>query len=65
MTHDTAYIKVLQEIYNPDLWRTPNSPPGILFGAGYGLCDESPHLGYMVKGDKLSADYLKALTINK
>lgn len=65
VTHDAAYIKVLQEIYNPDLWRTLNSPPGILFGAGYGLSNESPHLGYMVKGEKLSADYLKALTINK
>jgi O-methyltransferase len=65
VTHDTAYIKVLQEMYNPDFWRTIGSQPGILFGAGYGLSNESPHLGYMVKGDKMSPDYLKALTINK
>jgi O-methyltransferase len=65
VTHDAPYIKVLQEIYNPDLWRTFDSPPPILFGAGYGLSNESPHLGYMVKGEKLSADYLKALTVNK
>lgn len=65
VTHDAAYIKVLLEIYNHDLCRTLGSPPGILFGAGYGLSNESPHLGYMVKGERLSADYLKDLTINK
>jgi O-methyltransferase len=65
VTHDTAYIKVLQEIYNRELWRTFDSLPPILFGAGYGLSNESPHLGYMVKGENLSADYLKALSINK
>jgi len=65
VTHDAPYVKVLQEIYNPDLWRTLGSLPPILFGAGYGISNESPHLGYMVKGEKLSADYLKSLTINK
>ncbi len=66
VTHDAAYIKVLQEIYNPSLWRdTFQTMPPILFGAGYGLCNESPHLGYMVKGDDLSAAYLKSLTIDK
>jgi len=65
VTHDATYIKVLQEIYDPDCWRTLHSQPPILFGAGYGVSNESPHLGYMVKGEKLSADYLKALTINK
>jgi len=65
-THDTAYIKVLQELYRPELWRnTFKSTPPILFGAGYGLCDSSPHLGYMVKGDNLTAEYLKSLTIDK
>ena len=66
VTHDTAYIKVLQELYNPELWREEfKSIPPILFGAGYGLCNESPHLGYMVKGDSLTPDYLKSLTIDK
>ena len=66
VTHDTAYIKVLQELYRPELWRnTFKSIPPILFGAGYGLCDSSPHLGYMVKGDELTAEYLKSLTIDK
>jgi O-methyltransferase len=64
-THDAAYIKVLQEIHNPDVWRTFGSLPPICFGAGFGISNESPHLGYMVKGERLSVDYLKALTINK
>jgi O-methyltransferase len=66
VTHDAAYIKVLQEFYNPVLWKERfQSTPGILFGAGFGLCNESPHLGYMVKGESLSSEYLKALTIDK
>jgi predicted O-methyltransferase YrrM len=66
VTHDAAYIKVLQELYNPDLWmNTFKAIPPILFGAGYGLCDSSPHIGYMVKGEALSTDYLKSLTIDK
>ena len=65
VTHDTSYIKVLQEIYNPELWQRFNSTPPILFGAGYGLSNESPHLGYMVKGTSLSPDYLKSLTVDK
>jgi O-methyltransferase len=66
VTHDTAYIKVLQELYCPDLWKhTFQAIPPILFGAGYGLSDKSPHLGYMVKGEGLSADYLKSLTLSR
>lgn len=66
VTHDAAYIKVLQELFSPTLWRDRfKAIPPILFGAGYGLCNESPHLGYMVKGESLSPDYLKSLTIDK
>ncbi len=66
VTHDTAYIKVLQELYNPALWRDQfRSIPPILFGAGFGLSNDSPHIGYMVKGESLTADYLKGLTIDK
>jgi O-methyltransferase len=65
VTHDAAYIKVLQEMYDPEWWRTLDCVPPILFGAGYGMSNESPHLAYMVKGDALSAEYLKTLTINK
>jgi hypothetical protein len=66
VTHDTAYIKVLQELYKPEVWRnTFDAMPPILFGAGFGLCDASPHIGYMVKGDSLTAEYFKSLTIDK
>jgi hypothetical protein len=66
VTHDAPFIKALQEFYNRDLWVNQFKEwPPILFGAGYGLCDHSPALGYMVKGDDLSADYLKSLTIGK
>ncbi len=66
VTHDTSYIKVLQELYSATLWREQfKSIPPILFGAGYGLCNESPHIGYMVKGESLSSEYLKNLTIDK
>lgn len=66
VTHDTAYIKVLQELYNPELWsKQLHAIPPILFGAGFGLCNESPHMGYMVKGNFLSPEYLKKLTIDK
>lgn len=66
VTHDTAYIKVLQEFYNPQLWRDVfKSFPPVLFGAGFGLCNDSPHMGYMVKGDNLDPEYLKSLTIDK
>lgn len=66
VTHDTAYIKVLLEMYNPVLWREQfKSIPPILFGAGFGICNESPHIGYMVKGESPSPDYLKSLTIDK
>jgi O-methyltransferase len=66
VTHDTAYLKVLQEFYNWDLWqnRFKEMPP-ILFGAGYGICNDSPHLGYMVKGERLPIEYLKGLTLDK
>lgn len=66
VTHDTAYIKVLQVMYDPDLWRNRfQAIPPILFGAGFGLCNDSPHIGYMVKGESLTPEYLKSLTIDK
>ncbi|MDA0323235.1 MAG: hypothetical protein O2923_11050 [Verrucomicrobia bacterium] len=65
-THDAAYLKVLQVFYNSGLWSNGRgSTPPILFGAGFGLCNESPHLGYMVKGEDVSVEYLKGLTIDK
>lgn len=64
VTHDTAYIKVLQQFYDREIWKAFGEIPPILFGAGFGLCNESPHIGYMVK-ESQSPDYLKSLTIDK
>lgn len=64
-SHDIAYIKVLQSLNDNHLWKDVfNEYPPIFFGAGYGLCDSSPHLGFAVKG-RVTADYIKSLTFDK
>lgn len=66
VSHDAAYIKVLQQFHDPELWRNEfRAFPPIFFGAGFGIYDGSPHLGYMIKGESTSADYLKRLTLDK
>jgi O-methyltransferase len=65
-SHDTAFITVLQHLLAEDLWRDQlKSFPPIFFGAGFGINDLAPHLGYMVKGADVSAAYLKNLTLDK
>jgi O-methyltransferase len=65
-SHDVAFITVLQYLYDKELWLNElKSFPPIFFGAGFGVCDISPHLGYMVKGEAVTAEYLKDLTLNK
>lgn len=65
-SHDAAYIKVLQALFDPKLWRDElKAFPPIFFGGGFGLGDCSPHLGFFVKGDAVSAEHIKSLTINK
>lgn len=64
-THDVAYLKVIQALTDHDLWaRIFREPVPPLFGAGFGLGDGSPHLGYFVKGP-VTAAYLKSLTLAK
>ena len=64
-SHDIAYLKVLQSFNDERLWReTFNEHPPIFFGAGFGMCDTSPHLGFAVKG-RVTADYIKSLTYAK
>jgi O-methyltransferase len=66
VTHDSAFLKVLVGLHDRTVWTEElKAWPPILFGAGYGLCDGSPHVGYMVKGGAVSVDDLKALTIVK
>jgi O-methyltransferase len=64
-SHDVAYIKVLQALGDSRLWRDVfKEDQPIFFGAGYGMCDSSPHLGFAVKGE-VPADYIKSLTYDK
>lgn len=64
-SHDIAYLKVLQAFNDERLWReTFNEHPPIFFGAGFGMCDSSPHLGFAVKGG-VTPDYIKSLTYDK
>ncbi len=64
-SHDVAFIKVLQVLMDSDVWREVfREPAPILFGAGWGLGDSSPALGFMVKGRR-SAEYIKSLTLEK
>jgi O-methyltransferase len=65
-SHDIAFIKALQVMADERLWADVlHEPRPILFGAGFGLCDASPHLGFLVKGAKLAPEYIKSLTISK
>lgn len=65
-THDAAFIRVLQALLAEDLWREEFGEfPPILFGAGYGMGDTSPHLGFMVKGKAMTAEYINGLAIEK
>jgi hypothetical protein len=65
-SHDIAYIKVLQTLLDESLWKEVLKEfPPILFGAGYGLGDSSPHLGFMVKGSSITPEYIKSLAIEK
>lgn len=64
-SHDIAYIKVLQVFNDEHLWKEVfNEHPPIFFGAGYGMCDSSPHLGFAVKGH-VTPVYIKSLTYDK
>ena len=65
-SHDIAFIKALQVLTDQYLWaEVLHEPRPILFGAGFGLCDASPHLGFLVKGAQVAPEYVKSLTINK
>ncbi len=65
-SHDVAFIKVLQTILDENLWmKVLKQFPPILFGAGSGLVDSSPHLGFFIKGKDITAEYINSLTIKK
>jgi len=65
-SHDVAFVKVLRVFVDPALWGPVlGQPSPILFGAGFGLSDDSPMLGFCVKGREDDADYLRRLSLNK
>ena len=65
-SHDVAYIKVLQELHDQEMWTSLlREYPPIIFGAGFGHGEYSPHLGFMVKDASATAAYIKSLTLEK
>ncbi len=65
VSHDVAYIKVMQTFYDRDLWENVLKDwPPIFFGAGFGMGDLAPHVGFAVKGNA-SAEYINTLTLEK
>jgi O-methyltransferase len=64
-SHDVAFVKVLLALNDEQLWRdTLREHPPVFFGAGFGMSDSSPHLGFAIKGHP-SAEYIKGLTYRK
>lgn len=65
-SHDVAFINVLKAILDRRLWIDQlNEYPPILFGAGFGMGDSSPHLGFFVKGEDVETDYINSITLEK
>ncbi len=65
-SHDVAFLKVLRLFVDAGFWRSHlDTAPPILFGAGFGLCDDSPHLGFCVKAREQDADYVGQLLLYK
>ena len=64
-SHDVSYIKALEAISDADLWHDflCECRP-IVFGAGYGMGDGSPELGFFLKGSA-SPEYINSLTLSK
>ena len=64
-SHDVAFVKVLLTLNEERLWKDIlHEHPPVFFGAGFGMTDSSPHLGFAVKGHP-SAEYIKSLTYMK
>jgi O-methyltransferase len=64
-SHDVAFIKVLQSILDVNLWQEVLKEfPPLMIGAGYGMGDASPELGFFVKGS-VTSEYINSLTLSK
>lgn len=64
-SHDVSYIKALEAISDADLWHDVlRECRPIVFGAGYGMGDGSPELGFFLKGSA-PPEYINSLTLSK
>jgi hypothetical protein len=65
-SHDVSFLKVVDSLQSPDLWRDVlHEHPATLYGAGFGMGDGAPYLGFMVKGPGATPEYVKSLLIIK
>jgi hypothetical protein len=65
-SRDVALSKVLAAMSDPELWRRELcTERPLIFGAGFGLGDASPCLGFMVKGESLPSEYVDTLRLHK
>jgi len=65
-SHDVTFFKVLRMFSDTVFWREVlGASPPIVFGAGFGICDDSPHLGFCVKARDLDPDYVSRLLLYK
>ena len=64
-SHDVSFIKALEAILDSNLWHDLlGECRPIVFGAGYGMGDGSPELGFFLKGSA-SPEYINSLTLSK
>ena len=65
-SHDVAFIKVLDELTDEQLWRNVfKEPMPVVFGAGYGRGDSSRMLGFMLRSRSCPPEYIKRLRLDK
>ena len=65
-SHDVSFPKALKVFADAEFWRSElGATPPILFGAGFGLCDDAPHLGFCIKGREGDPEYLASLLLYK
>jgi len=58
-SHDIAFLKVLMKLHDKKLWQDKiHEFPPLIFGTGFGLCDSATHLGFMIKGDAVTPEYI-------
>jgi O-methyltransferase len=63
-SHDVEFANALEVFADEKLWRDVlRWPMPLLLGAGYGLCDASPHVGFLLKTRRLTPEQLGPLAL--